>query len=633
MSLERLDELLSALPMLKVFKFEVVNKVESSAKTGSASVSGHSRSGSYSGSSLSRGYIQQHQSNLILMKPKRISLEGLEQEVVRVIARRLYRNLERLELSFTASGVVVQSAIEELFAHCGSVLKSLSLTRVEICQVNYNREWSTSIQAEVAALLSSLEAFSLSQSPPSSPGSSRSTVFPPALSSSGTMSTSTSSSSFSSSFSRTSSTSSSASSVSDQPKTTSVLESLSFSSCSVSDRECAIILKQVPALKELYIHDCKNLSRRLIPSILTNTPLLESISINSVPYIHPEGLIELFTVSQQEKSSEIHSAGVATSNNLTSDPSSPGVVGLRLKHVQLSYLRQLDDNVMKVLARHQGSNLVKLSLQWCPHVTDEGIIPILKSCEKLKDISIYLSKPTLNIFQELTDSNTGTKIPWACAQTLERLEVCGQMFLDRIRASNEHLQPQLYHHTSPNPHHIRNGSIGRAAASTMAISGNTSIGTHTSNIIHDPYTVAHDQGYPMYRLLRYNTFSNPFRELQAQMETFPRLTHLGIPSKGVEHLIRKGFGPKVHLRSLALLNQQGRAWSLEEVEDLLRHMPELRILVCEKNTILGPPQPAHNRKEANLYSQHEVLKLLQQKNVELLQPSSSTGSNLCASLK
>ncbi|KAG0012074.1 hypothetical protein BGZ80_000215 [Entomortierella chlamydospora] len=619
MSLQRLDELLSALPMLKVFKFEVVNAVEFGA-TASAAVSLHSRSNSHGGSGVNRGYMQQRQPNLLLKKPERISLQGLEQEVVRVIARRLYRNLERLELFFSVTGVIVLSALEELLTNCGSVLKALSLTKAEIVKRDFSREWNISSQAEIAALLASLSAVSLS---------SPSTASSMTLSSHGTVSSSASSSSISSAYSTPASPTSS---ISDQPKGTPVLESLSLYSCLIEDRDCESLLSQVSRLRELCLHNCKSLTQQVVPSILTCTPLLESLSLSTVPNINPVGLVQLFTVT--DESSATNSTG-GVSSTVTLNPLSPGVVnaklGLQLKHVRLAYLRQLDDNVLKTLALHQGPSLLKLSLYWCPHVTDEGVIPILKSCDKLMDLSLCLSKPTLNIFNELTDSSSGAKKPWACSQTLERLEVGGQMFLDRIRSSNEHLQPQLYHHTSPNPHHIRNGSTPQVTARSI-FNGNTSSGSRPSNVIYDPYTVAHYQGYPMYHLLRYSRFSDPFRELRAQLETLPRLTHLGIPAKGVEHLIKKGFGPKVNLTSLALLNQQGRVWSPEELEDLLKHMPKLRSLVCEKNTILASPHPTHNRKEAISHKQYDkVVRLLQQHNVELVQSSSSTG--LCASPK
>ncbi|KAF9433411.1 hypothetical protein BGZ76_009492 [Entomortierella beljakovae] len=425
----------------------------------------------------------------------------------------------------------------------------------------------------------------------------------------GTLSSSSSSSSISSAFS---SPASSISAKPYQPKGIPVLESLSLTSCNVGDREFGDFLQKIPGLRELCINDCKSLNRNVTSSILTYTPELESLSLSSVPLLSPESLVELFIVT--EARSESGAMEIPGEN--------PHKSGLQLKNVRLAYLRQLDDNIMKTIALHQGPSLVKLSLHWCPHVTDQGIVPIFESCGHLKDLSICLSKPTVSIFSDLIDSNNGTKKNWACSQTLERLEIGGQMFLDRIRASNAHLQPQLYHHTSPNPHHIRNGSTPQFITGG-AISGITgTAGGNSSNIIHDPYAVAHHQGYPMYHLWRYNRFSDPFRELQTQLETLPRLKHLGISSKGVEHLIRKGFGPKVHLDSLTLLNQQGRVWDPEEVEDLLKHMPELRNIICEKNTILISSQSAQIRKDAKLYKQQErVVKILQRHNVELVQSS------------
>jgi hypothetical protein len=355
-----------------------------------------------------------------------------------------------------------------------------------------------------------------------------------------------------------------------------------------------------------------------VNAILTHTPQLETISLNSVPSIHPVGLEQLFRIVDTSPGAD--STGVATSKT--------GIAprirsGLQLKNVRLAYIRQLDDEVMKVLATHQGPSLVKLSVQWCPHVTDDGVIPIFRSCEKLEDLSLCLSKPTLDIFKELSEPEaTGesekgsSKRLWACAQTLERLEVSGQMFMDRIRTSNEHLHPQLYHHMSPNPHHIRNGSTSGV---TMSSFGYGSINSSSNNIINDPYAIAHHQGYPMYHLWQYEQYSDPFRELQAQLETLPRLTHLGIPAKGIEHRIQKGLGLKMRFQSLALLNQQGRIWSAEEVEDLLKHMPSLRRLVCEKNTILTSPA-LYNRNNPLQNKRHEAVKrLLEQHRVELVQ--------------
>ncbi|KAI8604952.1 hypothetical protein EDD21DRAFT_364844 [Dissophora ornata] len=662
MSLERLDELLGAVPMLKVFKFEVVNKIESSSSTTAGG--SHVRSRTHSGGSsslagtVSRGYMQQHQSNLLLKKPKKTNLEGLEQEVIRTIARRLSSHLERLELVFSVTGTVVLSALEELFANCGAKLKALSLTRAEICQKDYTREWNVSYQAEIAALLASLSGTSVSSPSHAVAAATGLASYSTASSSPATMSTSSSSSSISSAYS-TSASSTTSSAPHTQSKAVPVLESLSLHSCAVEDREFAWLLKHAPGLRELCLHDCRKLDRQIVHSILAYTPLLETLSLTSVPLLHVDGLQQLFRTTAV--------ASESTTAIATASPSHPG---LQLKNVRMAYMLQLDDNVMKTLAEHQGPSLVKLSLQWCPHVTDEGIIPIFQHCERLQDLSLCLSKPTLNIFKDLTEvSETGPgtgaqmKRLWACAQTLERLEIGGQMFVNRIRTSSEQLHPQLYHHMSPNPHNIRNGSSRETVQGSVGIS---SSGTNSSNIIRDPYTIAHHQGYPMYHLRWYSQFSDPFRELQAQLETLPQLTHLGIPAKGIEHLIRRGFGPTVQLRSLALLNQQGRVWSPEEVEEMLRHIPTLRRLYCEKNTILPSSVPevtwatlpsrgsaastttvTATAKVASYYNKNSdvsrerdggpfavyrrqgaMMKLLQEHHVELVQLSSTSASGM-----
>ncbi|KAG9327494.1 hypothetical protein KVV02_000443 [Mortierella alpina] len=644
MSLDRLDDLLGALPWLKVFKFEVMNKIEPIASSGSHSR--NSSTGSLSG--VGRGFMMQQPSHL-LKKPKRLSLEGLESEVVRVIARRLHQSLERLELALAVTGGIALPAFQELFESCGSTLKTLALTKVEICQHDYSRAGNAAYQAEIAALLTSL----LSSSPSSSTAQH--------LQPSGVLSPSSSYGSIS-----TSSSFSSDLSIADPAVPTTLqldqssdagtqaanllaplpaLESISFNACFIPGRECEIFLRHAPGLRELHLHDCRNLDRSIVKSILTHTPLLETLSLNSVPNLRPECLQQLFETTEVPKSNP--ASGIQYSGTMgttlissTAAGTTAARTGLRLKNVRLAYLRQLDDTIMETLATHQGASLLKLSIHWCPHVTDEGILPIFRSCEKLEDLSLCLSKPTLNIFKDLSETTEAAgkeRRLWACAQTLERLEIGGQMFVDRLRTSNEHLHPQLYHHLSPNPHHIRNrsgsgsglamypvaGGISTSANSSISLSNSNS--QSSSSIIHDPYSVAHHQGYPMYHLWRYHRFSDPFRELQAQLETLPRLKHLGIPAKGIEHLIAKGFGAKVQIQSLALLNQQGRIWSADEIRDLLQHMPHLRRLFCEKNTVLASSScTLVSRDTMAQKRQMEMMRVLRDHRVELVHSSSST---------
>ncbi|KAF9276506.1 hypothetical protein BGZ68_009972 [Mortierella alpina] len=644
MSLDRLDDLLGALPWLKVFKFEVMNKIEPMASSGSHSR--NSSTGSLSG--VGRVFMMQ-QPSLLLKKPKRLSLEGLESEVVRVIARRLHQSLERLELTLAVTGGIALPAFQELFESCGSTLKTLALTKVEICQHDYSRAGNAAYQAEIAALLASLLS--------SSPSSSTAQHLQPSgvLSASSSYSSISTSSSFSSDLSTADAlvpttlqldqSSNAGTQPENLPPPLPALESISFNACFIPGHECEIFLRHAPGLRELHLHDCRNLDRSIVKSILTHTPLLETLSLNSVPNLRPECLQQLFETIEVPKSDRAsgiqfpRTMGTPVTSRIAGETTVTRT-GLRLKNVRLAYLRQLDDTIMETLATHQGASLLKLSIHWCPHVTDDGILPIFRSCEKLEDLSLCLSKPTLDIFKDLSDTTEAAgkeRKLWACAQTLERLEIGGQMFVDRLRTSNEHLHPQLYHHLSPNPHHIRNrsgsgsglamypvaGGISTSANSSISLSNSNS--QSSSNIIHDPYSVAHHQGYPMYHLWRYHRFSDPFKELQAQLETLPRLKHLGIPAKGIEHLIAKGFGAKVQIQSLALLNQQGRVWSADEIRDLLQHMPHLRRLFCEKNTVLPSSSCSLVSRDAMAQKrQMEMMRVLRDHRVELVQSSTST---------
>ncbi|KAG0034540.1 hypothetical protein BGZ82_005725 [Podila clonocystis] len=595
MSLERLDDLLSALPQLKVFKFEVMNQIDSTSLTASKLLAFDSS-----------GFRYRQGVNKTWMD----SLLGLEPEVVRVIARRLSSRLERLELSFALPATISLAVFEELLESCRSTLKTLVLFKAEICQVDYSREESRSHQMQIEALLANLWETSIGSV--ELPSRTLRTGHTAAMRS--WMTSSSSSSSFSSSYS----TSASSLSVQDnQPKpsvsTPPVLESLSFLTCAIPNKEFDWFLQRAPGLKELTIHSCDHLSQPIVASIHNFAPQLETISLSSIPGLSKRGLKGIFEPFPAE---EINVPGLGL----------PPPKTLGLKTIRLAYLRQLEDSVMESLATHQGPSLTTLSVHWCPHVTDNGVQLIFKSCEKLEDLSLCLTKPTLNSIK----TRSGQK-PWACTQTLKSLEIGGQMFLDQLRQSNEHLHPQLYHHMSSNPHQTHTGYRTRALSanssftSTYGHRNNTigacfsNSGSSAGNIIQNTYAVAHHQGYPMYHLLRYQQLSSPLKELQERLEMLPRLIHLGIQSKGIEHLIKQGFGPSVRIRSLALLNQHGRVWSVDEIGELLSNMPALTRLQCERSTIMADWGPTTGGQ------QEEMRQMLENRNVELVyQTPSST---------
>lgn len=619
MSLERLDRLLSALPTLKSFQFEIMNK---------SNLAPGSMHGSTSSSTL-------------LNRTRQTSLQGLEPEVLRIIARRLCFGLESLGLVFELPSRISLPAFKDLFDRCGSTLKSLSMTKVEICERNYEENVAFSL-ATIDFLSGLLESTSLS---PSSSSSSASMSGSASLYSMASSSTSLFPRSPMSLYSISSDT---------QPEQI-VLESLTMNSCVVPDRECEWILKRAPELLELHIHDSRYVSSRIVRSILRFSPRLETLSLSSVPNIGRQSLGQLFE-RMDELSETLLTTSPGPSNSTSStiaEATASAAIqdrypGLRLKNIRLAYLRGLDNSVMTTLATHQGSTLQKLSVQWCPDITDAGIAPIFKHCGQLKELNLSLSKLTPDIFKD-SEGDLANNIgitEWACQRTLERLEIGGQMFLHRLQLSNIYLQPQLYHHLSPNPHrHTRTASqssmrnMGRSPSYNRSISSLSSfrdigiINNSSSgqpNVLQEPYSLAHHEGYPMYHLhQRYEEIGDPFGSLKTRLASLPRLYHLGVSTKGVEHLIRKGFGSHTRIQSLALLSQQGRKWTLEEVRDLLEHMPRLRKLYCEKETILsskvelmkGPKSPlfsipvnCHEQKLAQ-----EITELLKKHRVEVVQ--------------
>ncbi|KAG0047959.1 hypothetical protein BGZ83_007091 [Gryganskiella cystojenkinii] len=602
MSLERLDRLLSALPGLLSFQFEVMNKPELISPRGGLNSSIGSRILSNRG--LQNAASTTLSQSTLLLRTQQVGLQGLEPEVVRVIARRLCLGLESLGLTFELTGRISLPAFEELFDRCGSTLKTLSLTRAEICERNYEENIALSV-ATADILSSLLESTSLSSTSSSSSSS------PMPFSSSSTVPSKPSTSCTAATFSTFT------------PTGPAALESLTLTSCAVPDRECEWLLRHSPRLLELNIHDSHHLGPRVVGSILRFSPLLESLSWSSVHHIGRQSLARLFeradksddstTIALSSLSGVTPSlSAVSTTATTTSQtPQEQQYPGLRLKRVKLAYLRGLDDNVMRSLATHQGSTLERLSVQWCPDVTDAGVLPIFSHCSQLEELCLCLSKLSPDIFKPTAagaqSSVNGDLKHWACEQTLQRLEIGGQMFLNQLQLSNVYLQPQLYHHLSPNPHRVARTTVGsqgttagnmsRTPTYNRSISSvgslrdigviNNSGTTGQSNVLQDSYTLAHHEGYPMYHLhQRYEQLGDPFGGLKTRLATMPRLYHLGVSTKGVEHLIRKGFGPNVKIQSLALLGQQGRKWSLEEVKDLLEHMPTLTRLHCEKNTIL-----------------------------------------------
>ncbi|GJJ78690.1 hypothetical protein EMPS_11049 [Entomortierella parvispora] len=643
LSLERLDRLLSALPTLKSFHFEVMNKPELASGSTHGSTSSRISNGAHSTSPSRR---------TLLSRTQQIGLQGLEPEVVRLIARRLCMGLETLGLAFELPSRISLPAFEELFDRCGSTLKSLSLTKVEICERNYEENVAFSV-ATVDFLSGLLESTSLSPSLPTPPSSSSSSTIIPASSSSSLYSMASSSTSLFPMSPR-----SLYSIFSNSPSEQIALESLTMNFCAVPDRTCEWVLKRAPELLELHIHDSRHVGPGIVGSILRYSPLLESLSLSSAPNIGRQSLARLF--ERLDKSTDMLSAtSSGPSNSLSTATAAVGAAssataqdqypGLRLKKIRLAYLRGLDNSVMTTLATHQGSTLQRLSVQWCPDITDEGIVPIFRHCSQLQELSLSLSKLTPDIFKDSGDELMNNHGPseWACQKTLERLEIGGQMFLHRLQLSNLYLQPQLYHHLSPNPHrHARTASQSFTRNMSWSPRYNRSIsslssfrdigiinnnGSGQSNVLQDTYSLAHHEGYPMYHLhQRYDEIGDPFGSLKTRLASLPRLYHLGVSTKGVEHLIRKGFGPHSPIQSLALLGQQGRKWTLEEVKDLLEHMPRLRKLYCEKETILsakaelmqGPPKSPSFSIPVNLHEQklaQDMVELLRKHRVEVVQ--------------
>ena len=139
--------------------------------------------------------------------------------------------------------------------------------------------------------------------------------------------------------------------------------------------------------------------------------------------------------------------------------------------------------------------------------------------------------------------------------------------------------------------------------------------------------------YHLHQRYEAEQLGDPFHGLKVRLATMPRLYHLGVSIKGVEHLIRKGFGPQAQIKSLALLGQQGRKWTLEEVKDMLEHMPQVRTLYCEKETILSTKAADPTRGmmtnssplfcgPGNVYEQRqaqEMVELLRKHRVEVVQ--------------
>ncbi|KAF9409215.1 hypothetical protein BGZ94_002028 [Podila epigama] len=608
MSLERLDELLSGLPQLKVFKFEVMNQIDNSSLTASNLLAFDS-----SGFRYRQG----------VHKTWMDSLLGLEPEVIRVIAKRLSPRLERLELSFALPATISLAVFDELLKSCRSTLKALVLSKAEICQINHSRVESHSHQMQIEALLANLWETSISSVelnsaslPEFGTESGPQQLQQQQHTTRSWMSSSTSSSSLSSSYSTgASSISSEADNLLSLKQSAytgpPVLESLSFFTCAIPNKEFDWFLSRTPALKDLTIHNCDALGYPIVASMQHRTPLLESISLCSIPGLSKRGLKSIFEPYLPDP----------TKITLDTTSNEIPMQKLQFKSIRLAYLRQLEDSVMESIATHQGNTLTRLSVHWCPHVTDYGVQPIFNSCEKLEELSLYLTKPTLASIRK-----TDGQKPWACTQTLRSLELGGPMFVDQLRQSNEYLHPQLYHHTSSNPHQSYTGNRTRALSASSSFTPtyghrSTSIGacfsnggTSASNIIQNTYSVAHHQGYPMYHLLRYQQLGNPLKELRERMETLPRLTHLGIQSKGIEHLIRQGFGPNVRIRSLTLLNQHGRVWAVQEVKELLENMPSLMRLQCDRNTIMPDTSPATN---GGVDQREEMRQLLEARNVEL----------------
>ncbi|KAF9970250.1 hypothetical protein BGZ73_007074, partial [Actinomortierella ambigua] len=494
--LDRLDRLLESLSQLKVFRFEVLNRVAPDY----VPMSVETRPvGTWLGKSM--GLLSQS-----------------EEPLLGVVATRLQR-LQQLELLFDARAYLHVSWVLFLIEVLQKSLRSLKLENFALTSnpTNVKSDWEVlGIQKYADRLVPLL-------------GSCRDEALESSLSKLSVASHTHSVDQLTS----TSNINNENMTLTGIAATTTGLTSLTLIRQYWDNRIGTLCLEQVlracPNLEELNIHDAPCVNSDTITAILDYNPKLARVAFSKLPYMTSQALERLFQgrrwtdgsgdnnhtnssltfTSLSSSASVLSSSSAFFSSSLFSsalastsassfsslassssqDPSTAATADTilvpRLESVRLGYLHHSLTDPLKTLAERHGHRLRQLSIHWCPSVTTQDVWPILKKCSQLEELALQLTKVSTKIFEDIPQEmvvaepgGNGVAVlepkmhTWACAATLRKLDIGGPMFVDYSRYRERFLRPTVYHHLSPNPYLM--GSTSPSSSSTSSASLNPS---------------------------------------------------------------------------------------------------------------------------------------------------------------
>ncbi|KAF9166210.1 hypothetical protein DFQ26_008442 [Actinomortierella ambigua] len=464
--LDRLDQLLASLSQLQVFRFEVLNRVgpDYTPRSVETRPVGTGVAGSYK----SLGLLWQ-----------------CEERLLGVVATRLSRQLQRLELTFDAKAQLHVAWVLFLIATLQGSLRALKLENFSLAgSVNGGDDWKAlGIEKFVDHLCSLRRGDDVTFGSSSSLfGSTLESPLEPTVASLthsiGQLTTA-----------RTTTTTTSNMNIDNNSndKTTAAPTAwTSLTSLTLIRQHwtrdggphcLARVLHACPNLEELNIHDSEIPNDAIVTAILDHNPKLTRLAFSKMPYMTSRALERLFQAS--------------TSFSSKDETTTDAIMVPQLENVRLGYLHFSLTDPLKALAQQHGKRLRCLSIHWCPTVTTQDVWPVLKKCARLEELALQLTKVSTKIFEDIPQEMVMTEPggggvavlepkmeTWACAATLRKLDIGGPMFVDYSRYRERFLRPTVYHHLSPNPYLI--GTSSNSAFSTTTSSGGSSSGNTQS---------------------------------------------------------------------------------------------------------------------------------------------------------
>ncbi|KAG0257800.1 hypothetical protein DFQ27_004922 [Actinomortierella ambigua] len=434
--LDRLDQLLASLSQLQVFRFEVLNRVgpDYTPRSVETRPVGTGVAGSYK----SLGLLWQ-----------------CEERLLGVVATRLSRQLQRLELTFDAKAQLHVAWVLFLIATLQGSLRALKLENFSLAgSVNGGDDWKalgiekfvdhlcSLRRGDDATFGSSSSLFGSTLESPLEPTVASLTHSIGQLTTARTMTTTSNMNIDNNSNDKTTA----------APTAWTGLTSLTLIRqhwTRDGGPHClARVLHACPNLEELNIHDSEIPNDAIVTAILDHNPKLTRLAFSKMPYMTSRALERLFqgrrwaegpgggnpnnnpgatslspsALPVSSSSSSLFSSSTAsfsaslsslspffsssstlasTSFSSKDETTTDAIMVPQLENVRLGYLHFSLTDPLKALAQQHGKRLRCLSIHWCPTVTTQDVWPVLKKCARLEELALQLTKVSTKIFEDI----------------------------------------------------------------------------------------------------------------------------------------------------------------------------------------------------------------------------------------